>query len=41
MKVLDKCNAAYGAAVTVLVAVLGLYWYIFAGYLLCSIGAYK
>ena len=37
MKVLDKCNAAYGAAVTVLVAVLGPYWYIFAGYLLCNV----
>ena len=26
MRFLDKCNAAYGAAVTVLVAILGPYW---------------
>lgn len=37
MRFLDKCNAAYGAAVTVLVAILGPYWYIFAGYLLCNV----
>ena len=29
MKFLDKCNAAYGAIVTVLVAILGPYWYNF------------
>ena len=39
MKFLDKCNAAYGAIVTVLVAILGPYWYIFAGYRLT--GWYK
>ena len=37
MRFLDTCNAAYGAAVTVLVAILGPYWYIFAGYLLCNV----
>lgn len=37
MKIIDKCNTAYGAAVTVLVAILGPYWYIFAGYLVCNI----
>ena len=37
MKFLDRCNAAYGAAVTILMAILGPYWYIFAGYLLCNV----
>lgn len=37
IKLIDKCNATYGAVVTVLVAILGPYWYIFAGYLLCNI----
>ena len=36
MKIMDKCNAAYATGVTVLIAILGPYWYIFAGYLLFS-----
>jgi len=37
MKFLDKYNAFVGAVVTVLTALFGTYWYIFAGYLLCNI----
>ena len=37
MRFLDKCNAIYGVAVTILVTILGPYWYIFAGYLLCNV----
>lgn len=37
MRFLDKCNAIYGVAVTILVTILGPYWYIFAGYLLFNV----
>ncbi len=37
MKFIDKYNAAVGAAVTLLTALFGVYWYVFAGYLLCNI----
>lgn len=33
MKFVDKYNAMVGAAVTVLTALLGVYWYVFVGYL--------
>ena len=33
----DRYNAVVGAAVTVLSAVLGVYWYLFAGYLMLNI----
>lgn len=34
---IDRYNAAVGAIVTVLTAIFGVYWYIFAGYLLCNV----
>lgn len=34
---IDRYNAVMGAVVTVLTAVFGVYWYIFAGYLLCNV----
>lgn len=34
---IDRYNAVMGAIVTVLTAVFGIYWYIFAGYLLCNV----
>lgn len=34
---IDRYNAVVGAIVTILTAVLGVYWYIFAGYLLCNV----
>lgn len=34
---IDRYNAVVGAVVTVLTAVFGAYWYIFAGYLLCNV----
>ena len=37
MKFIDKYNAAVGAAITLLTALFGVYWYVFAGYLLCNI----
>lgn len=37
MRFVDKYNAAVGAAVMVLTALLGVYWYVFAGYLLLNI----
>ena len=33
MDFIDRYNALVGAAVAVLSAVLGVYWYLFAGYL--------
>ena len=36
MKFIDKYNAVVGAVVTVLTAIFGVYWYVFAGYLLCN-----
>lgn len=41
MKVLtEKCNLIYGGIVTVLSAVFGKYWYLFAGFLLLNIVDY-
>ena len=41
MRVLtEKCNLIYGAVVTVLSAVFGQYWYLFAGFLLFNIVDY-
>ena len=37
MNFADRYNAAVGAAVAILSAVLGTYWYLFAGYLLLNI----
>lgn len=37
MRFVDKYNAMAGAAVAVLTALLGVYWYVFAGYLLLNI----
>lgn len=37
MNFIDKYNAAVGAAVTILTAVFGTYWYIFAAYLLLNV----
>lgn len=34
---LDSYNAAAGAAVAILTAVFGVYWYLFAGYLILNI----
>lgn len=34
---IDRYNAVVGAAVTILTAIFGIYWYIFAGYLLCNV----
>lgn len=37
MKVIDAYNAAVGAVVTVLTAIFGVYWYIFAAFLVFNI----
>lgn len=37
MNFVDRYNAIVGAIVTVMTALLGVYWYIFAGYLLLNI----
>ena len=37
IKFLDRCNAIYGAVVTVLASVFGVYWYVFAAYLACNV----
>lgn len=37
MNFIDKYNAIVGAAVTIMTAVFGIYWYIFAAYLLLNI----
>ena len=37
MKFLDRCNAIYGAVVTVLTAIFGVYWYVFAAFLACNV----
>lgn len=37
VKFIDKYNAMVGAAVTILTALFGTYWYVFASYLLCNI----
>lgn len=34
--IIDRYNAVTGAVVAVLTAAFGIYWYIFAGYLLCN-----
>lgn len=34
---IDRYNAVVGVIVTILTAVFGAYWYIFAGYLLCNV----
>lgn len=34
---IDRYNAVVGAATTILTAVFGIYWYVFAGYLLCNV----
>lgn len=34
---IDSYNAAVGTIIVILSAVFGIYWYIFAGYLLCNI----
>ncbi len=36
MKVVDKYNTIVGGFVAVATALLGTYWYVFAGYLLCN-----
>lgn len=40
MKFLDRCNAVYGAIITVLTAVFGTYWYVFMAYLICNVMDY-
>lgn len=40
MKFLDRCNAVYGMIITVLTAVFGVYWYVFAAYLACNVMDY-
>lgn len=37
MNMIDRYNAAVGAAVAVLTAIFGIYWYLFAGYLALNI----
>ena len=37
MKVIDAYNAIVGAAVTVLTAIFGIYWYIFAAFLMFNV----
>lgn len=37
MRFVDKYNAVVGMAVTVLTALFGVYWYVFAGYLLSNV----
>ena len=37
MRFVDKYNAIVGGIVAVATALLGTYWYVFAGYLLCNI----
>lgn len=37
MKFVDKYNAVVGGIVAMATAVLGVYWYVFAGYLLCNV----
>lgn len=37
MNFLDRYNTAVGIAITVLTAIFGTYWYVFAGFLLCNI----
>ena len=34
---IDRYNAVVGAVTTILTAVFGIYWYVFAGYLLCNV----
>ena len=35
--IIDRYNAMVGSIVTILTVVLGTYWYVFAGYLLCNV----
>lgn len=37
MKFVDKYNTLAGGLATIAAAILGIYWYVFAGYLLCNI----
>lgn len=37
LKFVDKYNAVVGGIVAMATAVLGVYWYVFAGYLLCNV----
>lgn len=37
MKFIDKYNVIIGGIVAVSTAILGTYWYVFAGYLLCNV----
>lgn len=37
MSMIDRYNAVVGAAVAVLTAIFGIYWYLFAGYLALNI----
>lgn len=37
MSFVDRYNAIAGAITGVFTAILGIYWYIFAGYLLCNV----
>lgn len=37
MKIVDKYNTIVGGFVAVATALLGAYWYVFAGYLLCNV----
>lgn len=37
MKFVDKYNAAVGAAAAILTALFGVYWYVFAGYLVSNV----
>ena len=37
IKFLDRFNAVYGAVVTVLTTIFGVYWYVFAAYLACNV----
>jgi toxin secretion/phage lysis holin len=39
-RVLDRVNLFWGAAVTILTAIFGVYWYIFAAFLIFNIGDY-
>ena len=37
MNFIDRYNAAVGAAVAVFTALFGVYWYLFAGYLILNV----
>lgn len=40
MKIIEKANLIYGAIVTALTALLGQYWFLFAGFLILNVADY-